>query len=231
MAGWSRRGGAPERPSGARLSMGRSADKETRVERAEEVPELDGAAEDRDRAGRAARRPQREGRLPGARDLGHALLLLARQAAGGWPRGAGGQGGADGRAGAASEDPRAGAGAGSQDLRARDRGGKHCEAGSEDARRPVSRAGRARLRRRGRGARDADQPAGALPDADAQAAAAAAAAGRPDRADDHRGRQGKPDRWLPHGCGANATEARSRDQPQARAARDAGAEVDPGSGS
>ena len=55
--------------------------KEDRVERAEEVPELDGAAEDRDRAGRAARRSQRQGRLPGARDLGHALLFVAGQAA------------------------------------------------------------------------------------------------------------------------------------------------------
>ena len=34
--------------------------------------------------------------------------------------------------------------------------GKHCEAGSERARRPVSRAGRARLRRRGRGGPGAD---------------------------------------------------------------------------
>src|SRR5207244_1296457 len=42
---------------------------------------------------------------------------------GGRPRRAGGQGGAERRAGAAPEDPRAGAGAGSEDVRARDRGG------------------------------------------------------------------------------------------------------------
>jgi transposase len=53
-----------------------------KVERAEEaVPQLDGAAEDRDRAGRAARRPDGEGGLPGARDLGDALLRVAGQAA------------------------------------------------------------------------------------------------------------------------------------------------------
>ena len=53
--------------------MGRST-KGDRVERATEVPDVHGAAEARDRAGRAARRPQREGGLPRARDLGDALL-------------------------------------------------------------------------------------------------------------------------------------------------------------
>jgi hypothetical protein len=41
--------------------------------------------------------------------------------------------------------------------------GKHCEAGSERARRPVSRAGRARLSRGERGARPPGEPPGALP--------------------------------------------------------------------
>src|SRR5438445_17096 len=43
--------------------------------------------------------------------------------------------------------------------------GKHCEAGSERARRSVSGAGRTRLRRRGGGARPADHPPGDLSNA------------------------------------------------------------------
>ena len=46
--------------------------------------------------------------------------------------------------------------------------GKHCEAGSERARRPVSRAGRPGLRPGGRDACPAGQPPGGLPDADAE---------------------------------------------------------------
>jgi transposase-like protein len=83
---------------------------------------------------------------------------------------AGGQGGPR-RERELPQDAGAGAGAGQEDLRARSRG-KHSEAGSEGAHRPVSRAGRARLCRRDRGARDADQPAARLSDAAAEAAAA-----------------------------------------------------------
>src|SRR3989442_16043261 len=104
--------------------MGRSTDKETGVERAEEVSELDGRAEARDRAGGAARRPLGEGGLSRASDLGHALLLLARQAARGGPRRVGGGGGPGRGAGAAPQAPRAGAGAGAGDPRARDGGGR-----------------------------------------------------------------------------------------------------------
>src|SRR5262245_60130481 len=61
---------------------GRSTEGRDEVERAEEaVAELDGRAEDRDRARRAAWRPVGGGGLPRASDLGHALLQLARQAA------------------------------------------------------------------------------------------------------------------------------------------------------
>src|SRR3954447_22291601 len=102
--------------------MGRSTDKETEVERAEEVPELDGAAEAGDRAGGVARRALGEGAVPGARDRGDAVLLVAREDARGWPGGARGQGGAPGRAGAAAEGRRVGAGARAQDLRAGDSG-------------------------------------------------------------------------------------------------------------
>src|SRR5438876_326296 len=91
------------------------------VERAEEVPELERAAEAGDRVGWPARRPRRARGLPGARDLGDALLWLARPAAGGGP-GAAGRQGAPGRAGAAAQGGRAGARSGRQDLRARDRG-------------------------------------------------------------------------------------------------------------
>ena len=49
------------------------------VERATQVLELDGQAEDRDRAGRTARRPLGEGGLPRARDLGDALLRLGEK--------------------------------------------------------------------------------------------------------------------------------------------------------
>src|SRR5262249_12896853 len=69
------------------------------VERATQVPELDGAAEDRDRARRFARRPLSEGGLPRARDLGDALLRLAGEAARGRPRGARRPRGTRGRAG------------------------------------------------------------------------------------------------------------------------------------
>src|SRR6266540_406931 len=92
---------------------------------------------------------------------------------------------------------------------------------------PVSRAGRTRLRRRGRGARDADQPAGALPDAEAEKGAAAAAIGRPGRGRDRRGSAGEPDRRLPDGDRVRAPQARRRGQPQAGAAGAAGAEADP----
>jgi len=54
-----------------------------RVGRATQVPEVHGTAEAGDRAGRPARRAQRQRRLPRARDRRDPLLLLARQAAGG----------------------------------------------------------------------------------------------------------------------------------------------------
>src|SRR5262249_28197080 len=47
------------------------------VEPGEGVARVDGAAEDRERAGGVAPRSVGEGRLPGTRDLGHALLQLA----------------------------------------------------------------------------------------------------------------------------------------------------------
>src|SRR3989304_6156322 len=91
-------------PPGGSTHDGPLDRRENEVVRATQVPKLDGQAEDRDRAGRSARRPLREGGLPRARDLGDALLLLAGEGAGGRPGGAGGQGGASRRAGAAPED-------------------------------------------------------------------------------------------------------------------------------
>ena len=57
------------RLSGVALSSGRSTDNETQVERAEEVPQLDGAAEAGDRVGGDTRRTAGPRRLWGARDL------------------------------------------------------------------------------------------------------------------------------------------------------------------
>ena len=107
---------------------------------------MDGAAEDRDRAGRAARRSDGEGGLPRARDLGHALLLVARQLL------EGGREALAGRTNATARRSCAGRSASwsgrwvARPTSSRSRG-KHCEAGSERARRPVSRAGRAASRR------------------------------------------------------------------------------------
>src|SRR5690348_5530276 len=103
--------------------MGRSTDKEKRLSEQRKYRSWTAEQKVAIRAGRVARRSLGEGGLPRARDLGHALLLVARQAAGGRSCRVGGEGGAGRRAGAAPEGPRAGAGAGSEDLRARDRGG------------------------------------------------------------------------------------------------------------
>src|ERR671915_2381014 len=59
---------------------------------------------------------------------------------------------------AAPADRAARAGSRSQDPTSSRSRGKHCEAGSERARRPVSRAGRRRLRRRGRDRPEATRP-------------------------------------------------------------------------
>ena len=101
--------------------MGRSTDRDE-VERAEQVSEVDGAAEAGDRVGRVARRPQRPRGVPRTRDLGGALLGLARPAVGGRAGALRRQGGAPGRAGAASQGRRARACAWPQDLRVGDCG-------------------------------------------------------------------------------------------------------------
>ena len=148
--------------------MGRSTDKETRLSEqrkyrswtAQQKLEIVLAGLRGDRSG--------QGGLPRARDLGDALLRLARQAARGRPRGAGRQGGAPGRAGAAPEGRASSSGRwAGRPTSSRSRE-KHCGLG-------VSvRVARSRelvaegYAARGRGARAADQPAGALPDADAE---------------------------------------------------------------
>ena len=84
------------------------------------------------------------GGLPGARDLGDPVLQLARQAARGRLGGARGQGGAHRREGAASASRASSSGRwAARPTSSRSRG-KHCEAGSERARRPVPRARRRR---------------------------------------------------------------------------------------
>ena len=120
--------------------MGRSTEKETGLSEQTEVPELDGASRSWRSCWPALRGDRsREGGLPRARDLGDALLRLARPAAGGGRGAARRQGGAPGRAGAAPQGRRAGAGA--RDARPtswRSRE-KRWRAGSERARRPVPR--------------------------------------------------------------------------------------------
>src|SRR6516165_9799050 len=59
------------------------------VERATQVPDLHGAAEAGDRGRRPARGRVGEGAVPAAPDRRDAVLLVAREAARGWPRGAG----------------------------------------------------------------------------------------------------------------------------------------------
>ena len=154
---------------------------------------------------------------------------LAREAARGRPRGAGRQGGARRASGScAGRIARAGAGAGSQDLRARDRGGSIARLGVSErvarSRELVARGFAAG----GGGARAAGQPPGALPDADA-AARRRSGGRRPDPVE----------QAIVEVAEANQTDGYRmvtalvrrklgrRGQPQAGAAGDAGAEADP----
>jgi hypothetical protein len=108
----------------------------------------------------------------------------------------------------------------------------HCEAGSERARRPVSRAGGARLQAGGGRTGDADLPAGDLPHACPTAGEGAPAGpARPGRPGDRRGRARQPDRRLPDGRGARHAQAWRGGQPQAGAARDPRAAADPAAAS
>jgi hypothetical protein len=109
--------------------------------------------------------------------------------------------------------------------------GKHCEAGSERARRPVSRAGRRGLRSGAGGARAAGHPSGDLSRAAAAQIArrCSPAAGGRGRGRDRRGCRAEPDRRLPARDRLGAAGARPAGEPQAGAARDARAQPDPAS--
>ena len=139
------------------------------------------------------------------------------------------QGGAQRREGAAPEDPRARAGAGSQDLRARDRGGSIARLGVSErvARSRELVAEGSPLAAVARVLQVSRQAIYRDPTAASGAGAAQAPAGRCGRGGDRRGRRGEPDRRLPDRDRLCCAQARVGGQPQAGAAGDAGAQADP----
>ena len=201
--------------------MGRSTERGDRVERAAEVSEFTASRSWRSCwPGCEATAAVRDA-VPGARDRGDALLRVAGQAARGRPSRPGRQGGAPGRAGAEEADRAAGAGSGSQDLRAGDRGGSIAGMGVRaraarsreliaEGRRPAVVARVLQVNRSGLYRTPKRRPA-----------AARRAVRRSGRPADRRGRSRQPDRRHPDGRGLGEPGARPPGQPQAGAAGDA----------
>lgn len=138
----------------------------------------------------------------------------------GGARAALGQGGAPGRARAPTRVRELERALGPRPTSSRSLG-KHCEAGSERARRPVSRAGGPGPAPGRRGARDAGLSPGDLPHAKAAHRPGPAASRGLSRPGDRRDREAQPDRRQPEGRGAQLAGAGPAGESQARPARDA----------